>query len=145
MQVKCFFAEGVDVDRSMMELMSLTDNRGYTGLGALTNTNAGISLVKNRGALVMTGGRESITRFLFTQGDTLIIGVRPFLVSFARKHRILGKNETCVKIVSGGGHRQPVDGSEFKDLSAFIRTNSQQLTMTPTELSHSLWAMYGWG
>ena len=146
MQVKCYFAEGVDVDKSMMELMVLTDSRGSTGLGALTNTNAGISLIKNRGALIMTGGRESITRFLYNQGNTtLIIGVRPFLVSFARKHRMLGKNETCVKLVSGGGHRQPADGSDFTDLSRLTRTNGQQLIMTPSELSHSLWATYGWG
>ena len=146
MQVKCYLAQGADVDKSMMELMTLTDTRGSIALAALQNTNAGISLVKSNCALVFTGGRESITKFLYHQGgDTLIVGVRPFLASFARKHRILGKNETCVKIVSGRLYRQPPDGSEFFDLSGFIRTDSMQITMTPAELANSLWAAYGWG
>jgi len=146
MQVKCYLAQGDEVDKNMMELLALTDERGQNSLGGLANDIGNISLSKTRGALILTGGRESITRFLYNQGSfPLITGGRPFLVSFARKHRIFGKNETCVKIVSGTGHRQPTDGSEYQGINGLRMTRTMELLMTSSELSHSLWAMYGWG
>ena len=144
MQAKCYLAAGPDVDRTMMELLSLTRANGADSLGALSNDRAGISLSRNRVALVLVGGRDSIHNLLLYSGSyPLIVGTRPFNVCFARKHRVFGKNETCLKIVCGTGHRQPEDGSDFIALG--VKGTSQQLTVTPPELAHCLHFLYGWG
>ena len=144
MQVKCYLAKGPELDQTMMELLAVARNEGQTSLGMLSNDMAGISLSRNREALVLVGGRDSIHNFLLFQGCyPPIFGTGPFLVSFARKHRVFGKNETCLKIVSGQGHRQPEDGSEFVALG--VKSTGRQLRVTPPELAHCLYFMYGWG
>lgn len=128
----------------MMELLSLARNSGETSLGVLANDMAGISLSKNRDSLIFVGGRDSIHNLLLFSGPyPPIFGTRPFKVCFARKHRVFGKNETCLKIVCGDGHRQPEDGSEFVSLGENAKSNN--LMVTPPELAHCLYFLYGWG
>jgi hypothetical protein len=145
MKAKCYLAKGPELDMTMMELLALArGDAGKDSLGSLSNDRAGISLSRNREALILVGGRDSIHDFLLYQGVyPQIIGAHPFLVSFARKHRVFGKNETCLKIVCGGGHHQPNDGSEFAALP--IKGRAERLTVTPPELAHCLHFMYGWG
>ncbi|HEY0457512.1 MAG TPA: hypothetical protein VGC97_00075 [Pyrinomonadaceae bacterium] len=64
MQAKCYLAKGPDVDRTMMELLSLARDSGENSLGGLANDRAGISLSRNREALILVGGRDSIFKFL---------------------------------------------------------------------------------
>lgn len=144
MQVKCYLATGPELNQTMMELLALTRNEGEESLTALHNTNAGISLSKNRQALILVGGRNSIHDFLMGQGAIpLILGTRPLRMSYARKHRIIGKNETCVKIVCGTGHYKPEDGSDYVDIP--FKGNGMEFVLTPTELAHCLYFIYGWG
>ena len=126
MEAKCYLASGPDVDRTMMQLLSMARDNGTTSLTALYNDRSGISLSKNRTALVLVGGRDSIHKLLFWSGTELrIIGTAPWYVSFARKHRVFGKNETCLKIVCGPGHHQPEDGSEFVPLG--VKGNGREM------------------
>lgn len=141
MKVKCYLAEGNDADRNMMDLLRLTRSNGQQGLGGLVNGRDGISLAKNKGALVLVGGRESIMHSLiFSGGIPLITGGNPFRVTFARKHKVFGKNETCVKIVGSEGHPQPEDGSEYVALSG----QGPTITCTPVQLGWELNRLYGW-
>lgn len=144
MEVKCYLAKGPELNRTMMELLSLTRNEGHNSLGALYTDQAGISLDKERSALILVGGRDSIHKFLMYTGPfPHIIGTRPFLLSFARKHRVFGKNETCLKIVCGSGHHKPEDGSDYVALG--LKGTSARLAVTPPELGHCLYFIYGWG
>ena len=144
MEAKCYLASGPDVDRTMMQLITLARDNGSTSLSALYNDMAGISLSKNRSTLVLVGGRDSIHNLLFWSGTTFsILGTCPWYVSFARKHKVFGKNETCLKIVCGPGHHQPEDGSEFVPLG--VKGTGMQMRLTPTELAHLLNRLYGWG
>jgi hypothetical protein len=144
MQVKCLLAQGAQTDMSMMDLLALTRNTGQTSLGGLINDFDKISMVKARSALVLVGGRESISRFFYNSGGMpRIVASRPVQVCFARKHRMFGKNETCLKIVCGGGFRQPPDGSEYINL--VIEGDGTQAIINPVELGHILYFAYGWG
>lgn len=144
MEVKCYLAKGPELDQTMMNLLALTRKDGKQSLEELSNDRAGISLSRNREALILVGGRDSIHDFLLYGGCyPYIAGVGPFRVSFARKHRTLGKNETCVKLVCGPGHRQPEDGSSYVDLGA--KAAGRNIMLTPPELAHCLHFIYGWG
>lgn len=144
MDVKCYLAKGNEAEMNMKDLLAVTRSNGYRGLGELSNDRSGISLVKDNAALILTGGRESISRFLYNSGAyPLIVGKPPFLLTYARKHRVFGKNETCLKLVCGNGHQQPEDGSEFVPLGQ--QSTGSQLTMTPPEFGHLLYFIYGWG
>ena len=144
MQAKCYLAQGPEVDLTMMELLSLARSNGQTSLGGLSNDMAGLSLTKNRVALVFAGGRDSIHNMLLFSGPyPPIFATTPFLLSYARKHRVFGKNETCLKIVCGQGHHQPDDGSEF--VSIPVKGGGTRLIVTPPELAHTLYFTYGWG
>jgi hypothetical protein len=144
MEAKCYLASGPELDRTMMQLLALARNEGKTSLSELYNDRAGISLSKNRQALILVGGRDSIHDLLLYSGTyPLILGARPFLLSFARKHRVFGKNETCLKVVCGTGHHKPEDGSEYVPLG--VKGNGTQLAVTPAELGHCIHFLYGWG
>lgn len=144
MQAKCYLAQGPECDLTMMELLALTRNSGQTSLGGLSNDLAGISLSKSKVALILVGGRDSIHNFLLYNGAyPYITGTVPFRLCYARKHRVFGKNETCLKIVCGEGHRQPEDGSEFVTLG--VKGTGTKVLVTPPELAHILYFTYGWG
>ncbi len=149
MHVKCLLAEGQEANLSMMELMNMAHgSRGKRSLMELINEprEGVISLIKGAGALFITGGRDSIQSFLVNHAiGPDILGVRPLRVSFARKHRTLGKNETCVKLVSGMGHNTPEDGSQFQDLGFYNQSGAPLLRIRPMELNFALWKLYGWG
>jgi hypothetical protein len=94
--------------------------------------------------MVIVGGRESIRNSLFNSGNTThITGANPLRMCFARKHRVFGKNETCLKLVCGQGHQQPQDGSEFITLQT--QNGAPQFLLSPTQLAHLLYSAYGWG
>ncbi len=151
MQVKCLLVVGNEARLSMAELMGLAHgHRGKQSFTELVNYDPGenaISLVEGAGALFMTGGRDSIQSFLVTQQSMRIgiVGLRPFRASFMRKKRTLGKNETCVKIVSGMGHNSPEDGTPYQDLGLYSASGGPFLRIQPMDLNHSLNALYGWG
>lgn len=146
MEVKCYLTQGAETDRSMKDLLSLARNNGQTSLSSLINDRDVISLSKNRGGLVVVGGRESISQFFyFSGGMPYIVGSRPFLITTMRKHRIFGKNESCIKMVCGTGHPQPEDGSPYVTLDAKPGSGGTGLTMNPVEMGHFLYFQYGWG
>lgn len=144
MKVKYYLAEGNESDRSMMELLSLARHNGQSGIGGLANFKGNISLSQNRGALIIVGGRESIVLSLTRQGVApQIIGGSPFLFTFARKHKVFGKNETCLKIVSGrDNHPQPQDGDEYKEIPSQGGIN---VSVTPPHLGIFVSSLYNWG
>ncbi len=144
MKVKYYLAEGNESDRSMMDLLSLARNNGQTGIGGLANFKGNISLSQNRGALVIVGGRDSIVLSLTRQGPApQIIGGSPFLFTFARKHKVFGKNETCLKIVRGrANHPQPQDGDEYKEIPS---QGGQSVAVTPPHLGIFVSSLYNWG
>jgi hypothetical protein len=145
MEVKYYLAKGGEADQSMKHLLALARTQGANGISSLINDarNGNLSLTETKSALVIVGGRESIRRSLMNSGGyPTITGTAPLKFCFARKHRIFGKNETCLKVVAGQGHTQPEDGSEFMILDT--QSGGGQFSLTPPQFSVYLYSAYGW-
>lgn len=117
MDVKCYrtYSYGstnIDVDahttltRGAAILNAIRDprDRFYGGIGAHIRLNAAFANTPDAKceSVLIVGGRQSIVQWLRLQGETPEIlndaGSGPLWVQYFRKHRVLGKDSTLVRI-----------------------------------------------
>ena len=157
MIVKCRLFGQIESDFPVNSLIALTRQFGKESLNELPTDNFidpnNITISKYE-ALVLVGGRQSIVQILQQAGDNLLIkGGPPFMIGFARKHHMFGKNETCVKIVSGRT-KLPEDGFKYENLAHFIQsvlwthavarggTVDSHVSVKPSDLAGALQMMF---
>ena len=157
MIVKCKVLGQIESNMSVNSVIAYTRQYGKESLQELLTDNIvdpnNITISKDD-ALVLVGGRQSIVQILQQAGDNLLIkGGPPFMIGFARKHHMFGKNETCVKIVSGR-RKLPEDGFKYENLAHFIQsvlwtgavaggvTVYGQVSVKPSDLAGALQLMF---
>ena len=158
MLVKCRVAGNLESDMSANWLMATTRQFGKETLEELRQDTMvdpdNITIQKDE-AMVLVGGRQSIMKLLQENGDNVIIkGSTPMMVGVFRKHHMFGKNETCVKIVSGR-KKLPEDGVKYEDLGNYVQSARfwmriegdsisfpGQATVKPSDLALALQRMF---